>query len=98
MDWFLENSGLRHELNAVFKLLQIPILCKRRFYGQQYLPKLEAVVPNTQDLRNQTYLNLQTSRKSLNTNYKKSSNRSDQEQQDVSEQNVYKNMKWKFLP
>ena len=44
MDWFLENSGLRHELNAVFKLLQIPILCKRRFYGQQYLPKLEAVV------------------------------------------------------
>lgn len=55
--------------------------------------KLEAVVPNTQDLRNQTYLNLQTSRKSLNTNYKKGSNRSDQEQQDVSEQNVYKNMK-----
>ena len=54
--------------------------------------KLEAVVPNTHDLLNQTYLNLQKSRKSLNTNYKKSSSRSNQEQQDVSEQNVYENI------
>ena len=41
--------------------------------------KLEKVVPNTHDPRNQTYLNLQKFRKNFNMNYKKSSNRSNQE-------------------